>query len=537
MSADEEEPTLDLRAAPAPAAARAGARCRCPGRGFLRPWRQWTLRSRLILVTSVMAALALVVADTAGLVLLRSYLTAKIDRQLIGLSRPYARGADPESGVVTGGGHRRMAKRLGPDQALIVFGPDGRRETRHGWITGASQPRVESFETLLARARTKTPYTVPATDGQTEWRLLAVPVGNTGGLVLVGVALDEVKQTSERLLFIDIGVTVTVLLLLGLVGGAVIRLGLRPLTRMGETAAEITRGDLARRVDDDDPHTEAGQLGAALNSMLTRIEAEIAARRASEERLRRFVADASHELRTPLTSIRGFAELYRRGGAPPGPVLDDTMSRIEQEATRMAALAEEMLLLARLDQRRALQRAPVDLLQVAADTVRDAHARSPGRSVKLAALTDDAATIEPVTIPGDEPGLRQVAANLVANALQHTADSVPVTVRVGRQSRGWPGPAPQASAPGAVALAGPCAVLEVTDTGAGVADAHAERLFERFYRADSSRARGIKGGGTGLGLAIVAAIVNAHGGRVELHRPEDGGATFRVLLPTSPSGG
>ncbi|GGK19782.1 hypothetical protein GCM10010124_10470 [Pilimelia terevasa] len=512
---DADEPTLDLRPRP-------------PRRRWPRPWRQWTLRSRLVLVAAAMAALALVVADTAGLVLLRSYLTAKIDRQLIGLGRPYTRGADLDTGTTANGGHRRVAKRLGPDQALIVFGPDGNRQNRHGWITGASQPRLEPFEALLARARTRQPYTVPATDGQTEWRLLAVPVGNTGGLVLVGVALDEVEQTSERLLFIDIGVTVTVLLVLGLLGRTVVRLGLLPLTRMGETAAAITHGGLSRRLDDD-PHTETGQLGVALNTMLARIESEVAARRASEERLRRFVADASHELRTPLTSIRGFAELYRRGGAPPGPVLDDTMSRIEQEATRMAVLAEEMLLLARLDQRRALQRRPVDLLQVAADTIRDAHARVPERTVRLAALHDDATGLEPVTIAGDEPGLRQVAANLVANALQHTAAPATVTVRIGRQHR--PGDHGRAAAVGADRVTGPCAVLEVTDTGAGVPDAHADRVFERFYRGDSSRSRTSQAGGTGLGLAIVAAIVTAHGGRVELHRPAAGGATFRVLLP------
>lgn len=500
-----------------------------PRRGWcrVRPWRQWTLRSRLMLVTGAMAAVALVVANAAGLLLLREYLTGKVDRQLIGLSRPYARGSEVERG---NGAQRRLAKRLGPDQALVVFDAQG-RQTRSGWTTGASQPTVEPFQVLRERARAKTPYTLPSADGEGYWRLLAVPRGDTGGIVLVGVALDEVEQTAERLLVIDVVVTGTVLVCLGLLGRTVVRLGLRPLTRMSQTAASITQGDLTRRVADADPHTEAGQLGAALNTMLTRIEAEIAARRESERRLRRFVADASHELRTPLTSIRGFAELYRRGGAPPGPVLDDTMNRIEQEATRLAALAEEMLMLARLDQRRPLQRAPVDLLQVAADTVRDAHVRVPGRAVRLTGLTDDAPTIEPVTVDGDEHGLRQVAANLVANALQHTPATASVTVRVGR---GRPAADPQASAPPGRRLGGACAVLEVTDGGRGVPAAHAARVFERFYRGDASRGRG-HGGGTGLGLSIVGAIVGAHGGRVDLHPAAEGGARFRVLLPAAPA--
>jgi len=258
----------------------------------------------------------------------------------------------------------------------------------------------------------------------------------------------------------------------------------------------------------------------------------VAARTASEQRLRQFVADASHELRTPLTSIRGFAELYRRGGAPAGPVLDETMTRIEAEAARMGVLVEDLLMLARLDRQRPPALRPVDLLEIAADTIRDAHARVPDRPVRLAGLEDDTDTFEPATVLGDEHGLRQVATNLVSNALQHTPDRARVTVRVGRLPSRPPRPTTVLSGPATVRPGLPLAVFEVTDDGPGVPAMHAARVFERLYRADSSRTRG-RGGGSGLGLSIVAAIVHGHGGWVELDEPRGGGSTFRVLLPTS----
>ena len=309
-----------------------------------------------------------------------------------------------------------------------------------------------------------------------------------------------------------------------------VRLGLRPLTAMERVTDDISAGNLSGRVAGTDPHTEPGRLGVALNLMLSRIEAEVSARTESEQRLRQFVADASHELRTPLTSIRGFAELYRRGGAPPGEQLDETMSRIEGEAGRMAVLVEDLLLLARLDERRLPALRPVDLLEIAADTIRDAHARAPERPVLLAGLRDDTETFEPATVLGDEHGLRQVTTNLVANALRHTPARARVTVRVGRLAR-LPAAAPQVrSGPVTVRAGVPLAVLEVSDDGPGVPSAHAARVFERLYRADSSRTRGT-GGGSGLGLSIVAAIVHGHGGWVELDSPPGGGATFRVILP------
>nr|WP_305784801.1 HAMP domain-containing sensor histidine kinase [Actinoplanes lichenis] len=464
-------------------------------------------------MVAVLSAVALLGANAAGILLLRSYLNDRVDEQLTAMARPF----DKPPGVFGG----RRALRLGADQVMYVYSADGTLDTTESSTADANRPPAQR------PARTGEPYTVAAQDGSANWRLLARAT-ESGGAVVIGTSLSEVEETGDRLLLIDVGVTVLVLALLAAGAAVVVRVGLRPLTEMERLAADISAGNLSGRVADTDPHTEPGRLGGALNLMLARIEAEISARTASEQRLRQFVADASHELRTPLTSIRGFAELYRRGGAPPGPQLDETMSRIEGEAGRMGVLVEDMLLLARLDKERQRVNRPVDLLEIAADSVRDAHARVPDRPVRLATLDDDSDTFVPPTVLGDEHGLRQVATNLVANALQHTTSPARVTVRVGRREKHVP--AAGAVRAGAVREGVPLAVLEVSDDGPGVPAEHAPRVFERLYRADSSRTRG-KGGGSGLGLSIVAAIVDGHGGWVELDQAAGRGATFRVSIP------
>ncbi|MCW6003153.1 HAMP domain-containing histidine kinase [Micromonospora sp. CPCC 205371] len=488
-------------------------------------WRHWTLRSRLVLAVAALAAVALVVANAAGVIVLRRYLTDSIDQQLKAPRAPAAaRDERPDT-------RPPAAARYFPpgpfDQykTLIRYDADGTLEPTY--TTDMSPPVLEPFNELVKRAGGK-PYTVSAEDGESSWRVKVIS-RDDGGITVAAISLQQVEATVDLLLTIELGVMVAVLLLLGLVSAYVVRIGLRPLTRIERTSAQITAGDLSRRVDAD-PHTEAGRLGIALNSMLDRIQTEVAARTASEQRLRQFVADASHELRTPLTSIRGFAELYRRGGTPAGPVLDETMSRIESEAARMGLLVEDLLLLAKLDKQRQPQRRPVDLLAIAADTIRDAHARRPDRPVRLAALGADDGAFEPVTVLGDEHRLRQVATNLVSNALQHTPSQAAITVRVGRLARLRPWHSPAAAIGAELPPATPVAVLEVVDTGPGVPSTHAERIFERLYRADPSRNR--RNGGSGLGLSIVAAIVSGHGGRVELDTAPGRGSAFRVLLPT-----
>jgi signal transduction histidine kinase len=313
------------------------------------------------------------------------------------------------------------------------------------------------------------------------------------------------------------------------VGAAVVRASLRPLVEMEQTARSIAAGDLTRRVPDRDPRTEVGRLGRALNTMLAQIEAAFGARaaseasarrseeaaRRSEDRMRRFVADASHELRTPLTTIRGFAELYRQGATREPAELDRLMRRIEDQAARMGLLVEDLLLLARLDQQRPLERLPVDLLALAADAVSDARAVAPDRRIELV-LGDDGDRGDALVVLGDAERLRQVLANLVDNALTHTPAGSPVEVRVG----------------GAALDGRPGAAVEVVDHGQGLTPEQTERVFERFYRADPARSRAA--GGTGLGLAIVAALVAAHDGQVRVDSLPGHGARFRVVLPLPP---
>ncbi|MEV1142220.1 HAMP domain-containing sensor histidine kinase [Micromonospora sp. NPDC049799] len=495
-----------------------------------RRWGRWTLRARLVVVVATLTALALVVANTAGLVLLRRTLTDRIDDQLTAVSRPFTRDTvptyDPRERT------RVLPRaRLGPEQVVLLYGPDGSLEDVRRSDESTRVPVVEPYDRLVARATDTRPYTVGAADGTAAWRVLVVERGDDRGIAVLAVSLREVEETTDLLLLIDAVVIVVVLMLLASLAAVVVRLGLRPLTRMEQTTAQITGGNLSRRVPDADPHTEPGRLGGALNLMLDRISTEVAARRESERRLRQFIADASHELRTPLTSIRGFAELYRRGGTPPGPELDETMARIEAEAARMGLLVEDLLLLAQLDHERPLRRRPVDLLAVAADSVRDAHARAPQRRIRLAAL-DDNDGFEPVMVTGDEHRLRQVAANLLNNALQHTPPQARVTVRAGRLRRTPAGPPPVTAVGDPLPAATPAAVLEVTDDGPGLPADQAVRVFERLYRADPSRTRG--SGGSGLGLSIVAALVRGHQGRVELLTAPGRGATFRVLLPSVP---
>jgi len=473
---------------------------------------------------TALVMVGLIVVDVSGMLLLRSYLVQRVDEQLsIGVRRI------PWGGFPDNPNARRLPQ-FGPRTVTYYYDRDGRQI---GTVTSGEPASFGSFTTLRDHAD-QGPFTLDAAGG--SWRIEVVSMIE-GGYGVAGVSLAEVDQTQNRLLMINGVVTLLVLVGIGGAAATVARLGLRPLHRMEAAAAEIAGGDLTRRVEDADPHTELGRLGVALNGMLVQIETAMAERTASEQRLRRFLADAAHELRTPLTSIQGFAELYRRGGARPGPELDEAMGAIGSEVGRMRLLVNDLLLLARLDEERPLERRPVDLLEVAADTVRDAHVRVPARFVMLDTLHNGHETFDPVTVSGDEPRLRQVVTNLVANALQHTSDDAEVMVRVGRAC---PSEAMDATCPAPAAVAGnelptgaEAAVIEVVDTGPGLQPADAQRVFERLYVADPSRSR--RHGGAGLGLSIVASIVQAHGGRCELWTAPGAGARFRVLLPADPS--
>jgi two-component system OmpR family sensor kinase len=361
------------------------------------------------------------------------------------------------------------------------------------------------------------PFTVPAEDGSTTWRMVAVALPG-GSVAIFGSDLAGDQKVIGRLVWIEVIVGLIVLAVLGAAGYVLVRNSLRPLAEVEETARAIAAGDLSRRVPEGNERTEVGRLATSINGMLSRIETAFRAQQASEEqargsetRMRRFVADASHELRTPLTSIRGFAELYRQGAVRSDEDVRRLMERIEAEGARMGLLVEDLLLLARLDQQRPLTFAPVDLAAIAGDAVHDAKAVQPERPIAL--HLDESLTDVPV-VRGDESRLRQVVGNLVTNALTHTPAGTRVTVTVGQ--------APDEA---------DVLVLRVADEGPGMDPGDAERAFERFYRADASRTRAA--GGTGLGLAIVSSLVAAHGGSVGLDTAPGNGAVVTVRLPRS----
>jgi len=333
--------------------------------------------------------------------------------------------------------------------------------------------------------------------------VVAVALASDQGSVVVAADLGEVDRTVQRLAALQTVIGSLVLVAVSGLGYVVVRSSLRGLVDVEQAAAAVAAGDLSRRVPDRDPRTEMGSLARSFNGMVSQVQSAFVTRAASEERLRRFVADAGHELRTPLTSIRGFAELHRQGAVIEPADVTRLLRRIEDEATRMGLLVEDLLTLARLDEQRPLQLSDVDLTVLAADAVHDARVLGPHRPVTMAVDGD-----VPV-IRADEARLRQVLANLLGNALQHTPQGTPVQVRVAADEG--------------------LAIVEVTDAGPGMTKDVAARVFERFYRADASRTRA--SGGSGLGLSIVAALVAAHGGRLELDTAPSHGATFRVLLP------
>jgi two-component system, OmpR family, sensor kinase len=473
------------------------------------------LRVRLVALLIVLVALALTATGLAATSLLRGYLLGQQDVQLSGTVEQLQQKPSTLARVCADTGLRIPSNLyvacidLSSDEPVVavVQGPED----------DAALPDVSDVDASSISSYGSTPFSASSADGSTAWR---VAVGRVSGdlAVVVGQDLAEDQAALGRLVRIELFVGLLVLVVLGVAGYLLVRNSLRPLQEVEHTARAIAAGDLSRRVPAGDERTEVGRLSTALNGMLGRIESSFRAQQASEEqarasegRMRRFVADASHELRTPLTSIRGFAELHRQG-AVQGP--EDTgriMQRIEAEATRMGLLVEDLLQLARLDQQRPLTLGPVDLAELAGDAVHDARAVQPDRPLSL--LLDPSLTDVPV-VTGDEARLRQVVGNLVTNALTHTPADARVTVRLSED-----------------AADADVVVLSVSDEGPGLAPADAERVFERFYRADASRTRAA--GGTGLGLSIVASLVAAHGGTVDLTTAPGRGATFTVRLPRS----
>jgi two-component system OmpR family sensor kinase len=465
-----------------------------------------SLSGRLLIGMVSLVIAGLLVADLATYSLLHKSLLARVDDQL--------QGNWPAAVGILGG----------PSE-----GPGGR--TSFGFLPGTVVELLDANGKLLAAPKVLTttgttpsnalpvlphtlpnagidkpsdPYTVPGTGDVEQYRVIDWPEDSfSGNFVVIAVPLTDMQSTLSELLIFEAVIGAGVVVATVLLALLIIRIGLRPLQRMGAVAQDIAAGDLSRRVEPATKDTEIGRLGLALNGMLGQIESAFAERTQSENRLRRFIADASHELRTPLTSVRGYAEMLRRG-AEKSPA-DSALARrrIEEEAKRMSVMVDDMLVLARLGQGRPLQTEPVDLQAIARDAVADAHAVAPLREISLDAPSS-------VVVAGDDTRLRQALGNLVRNALVHTPPETPIEVGVGADDG--------------------VARVTVSDHGPGLGSDDANRVFEPFYRADPSRSR--DSGGVGLGLSIVAAVAGAHGGHVAVKETPGGGATFELELPT-----
>lgn len=461
-----------------------------------------TLKARILVAMAVVATF-LIASSWIVTRITSTYLLDQVDAQLI----RFAAGPGGTGPRVPppGGGTPLTGSPAGPDAgefssvyAGVVV--DGAIETRLSPRKGTADdavPRVGATEaTRLASSGAI--ETFDSTVSGARYRVTA-RVNGTGEVVVLGMPLDDVDATIGRLVVTELITTTSALLVLALILWWVLRLGVRPIRRMTEAATTIAAGDLSHRVPEGAPGTEAHELGVALNTMLEHIESAFAERAAATDRLRRFVADASHELRTPVTTVRGYAELYRLGGLSDPVQLDAAMARTEAESVRMGRLVEDLLTLARLDQRQPGEDGPVALDRVVMDAVVDLRVRHPDHPVTE--------RTDPATVIGDPDRLHQVVANLLTNAAVHTPAGTPIEIDL-------------ATTDGRVRLV-------VRDHGPGLDERAAVQAFERFWRADPSRSR--KSGGSGLGLSIVAAIVGSMGGTVRLERPVDGTGTVAVV--------
>jgi two-component system, OmpR family, sensor kinase len=477
-----------------------------------------SLQKRLVAVVASLLVIGLLVADVVTYAEVHSFLYGQADSTLAqneslgfqyvtyaaernvpvnkaDLSRRIS--ADVYVQLLNRSGHLILTRPSGPmarpDPAPILTKgipvqevPDIESRVRVGRYAGTFRPDPDAV--------------VLGSTGDPDGRYRTVAVSVPQGTLITSISLNPTNDTLASLRKVEIIASLAVLLAMGLLVLVVVRRGLRPLRQMAGTADAIASGDLTRRVPEGRPGTEVGRLGSALNQMLTQIEGAFAEKSASEERLRQFVADASHELRTPLTSIRGYAELLGRGGFSDEAGRQKALNRIEEEATRMGGLVEDLLLLAELDRGRPLRSEPVDLQRVCADAVDDSNAVPHDHQLTLQPGP-------PVVVVGDGERLAQVAHNLVRNALAHTPPGTEVTVSTG-----------------VTATAG---FIRVSDNGPGIPPGKVGRVFDRFYQGDPSRSAA----GTGLGLAIVRAIAEALHGTASVATSPQGGAAVLVTIP------
>ena len=482
------------------------------------PFSQWSLRNRLVLGVVILSTLGFIASGVVAQNQLKSFLIHQIDDQLINVGS----GALPRvnlAGIVDDDEYQERRGRperddddvpqtpldrvptstsltlLDSNGAVVGgIGGDLNRVSVRDYIAGYTPTEVAEFEGR--------PFTIKA-KGE-NFRVLALPLPSNLGSVAIAQSLNDVDRTLSRLQWLFFFIGFVIVGLIALASRTMIKVGLKPLSEVENTAEKIAAGDLSARLPDAKPTTEVGRLTTSLNTMLARIEESFAVRKTSEDKLRRFVADASHELRTPLTAIRGFAELHRQGAVSGEEETKQLLARIEGESIRMGSLVEDLLLLARLDQAREMENLPVDIAQVTKDAVASAQVAGPEHPISLIGDADELYTL------GDQHRIHQVIANLLANARTHTPVGTPITVSIAQSSDG--------------------VRIGVTDAGPGLSAEDQKRIFERFYRADSSRVR-IDGEGSGLGLSIVDAVMKAHGGSVSVSSEIGKGSTFTLFFP------
>ncbi len=465
-----------------------------------------SLRGRLLIGVISLVVVGLVVSDVVTYATFQKSLMDRIDQQLSASSINTVIGVitDPDCRLRGPGGaasfpQGTIAELLGTDGSVVK----ACAVTGFAATTSTASPELPKPLPNAGLDQPSAPYTVEGSGGVSHYRVTDWPEDSFSGQYLVfAIPLTDVENTLSQLLILEALIGLGVVAATAILAFLIIRISLSPLQRMGLVASHIAAGDLSRRVEPATPKTEIGRLGLALNGMLSQIEAAFEQRKASELRLRRFIADASHELRTPLTSIRGYSEMLRRGASESPADSELARRRIEEESVRMSTLVDDMLLIARLDQGRPLDQKPVDLTAIATDAVADARAVAPQREITLSAPA-------PIVVTGDDTRLRQVLGNLVRNAIVHTPPRSSIEVGVSTDDG--------------------VGRISVADHGPGLKTEEISRIFEPFYRADPSRSR--DSGGAGLGLSIVSAVVSAHGGQVKVKETTGGGVTFEVELP------
>lgn len=486
------------------------------------PLRNSSLRNRLTVGVLLLSALAFAASGLAVQSLLRSYLMDQVDEQLLSvvggttlrLDRAGIAGDDEnnqrrEKSENNGNPARVVAPpapltRVPTSTSVTLIDPFGNIIGGIGGDLNANQINdyVKGLLPGEVALNGDKPFTIEAPGA--DFRVVTRVLPSALGSVVVAQSLADFDKTTHRVVIILFFIFLLALFLIAIAARQVIRISLKPLEDVEETAELIAAGDLSARLPDAKPDTEVGRLVTSLNQMLTRIEESFAIKEESENKLRRFIADASHELRTPLTAIRGFAELHRQGAVPNGEQTKELLGRIENESVRMGTLVEDLLLLARLDQSRQIEMKPVNLSKVVSECVASAQAAGPSHPITISATTDEAFAL------GDETRIFQVITNLLTNARVHTPIGTSIEVILSQSDDG--------------------VAISVIDHGNGLAQDDQAKIFERFFRIDPSRQRN-SSEGSGLGLSIVDAVMRAHNGRVSVTSEQGKGSTFTLFFP------